>query len=186
VSSIIAGIFVGGASTRMGRAKGLLPVDGTTLVERTLALFDALRVPVVLVGVRADYAHVDRIAIADDAGGAGPLGGLVALLRHAPRELVIAVACDMPFLAPALVERLIDAPTDAAIVAPRRQERWEPFFARYDAARVLPVASRRAGVGNLSLQGLLDEMKTTTLELASGEGAQLDDWDVPEDIARAR
>lgn len=168
----------------MGEPKGLLVVDGARLIDRTVALLDALQIEVVLVGERREYADLPRAVIRDEPREIGPLGGLIGLLRHAGPRRAIAVACDLPYLSATLVERLVTAPGSGAVLAPRRAERWEPLFARYDSCRVLPVAESRAQGGQWSLQGLLDDVETACLPLSSDEQRQLDDWDTPDDIAR--
>ena len=64
---ILAGILLGGASSRMGRAKGLLPApDGApTLVARWVRLFESMTLPCVLVGERSEYAPLGLPLLAD-------------------------------------------------------------------------------------------------------------------------
>jgi len=183
---ILAGIFVGGQSRRMGGLpKGLLRLSsGETVVDRWRSLLEGVGVDSVLVGSVADYAP--RVMLADAFPGTGPLGGLVSLLRHAEltgRARVLAVGCDMPHIPPALVMKLRDAPA-AAAVAPRRDERWEPMLARYDVSRALPVATARATRRELSMQGLLDELSAAELALTANESFALDDWDTLTDVKR--
>ena len=181
----VAGIFVGGTGARMGgRAKGLLRApDGRTIVERWRALLAASGIrDVVLVGAKDAYADIPLETIDDAPGGIGPLGGLIALLGRAGEAPALVLACDMPFVTESLVRRLIGA-DDAPVVAPRRHNRWEPLFARYDAQRVLPVARRLAGVRAHSLQRLLDEARAVALPVHADEMNQLRDWDTPEDLA---
>jgi len=195
----LAGIFVGGPARRMGgRPKGLLEgPGGVTLVERWRAMLVDLGAEVVLVGDAAAYAGLGLPVIADEPAGVGPLGGLVGLLRHGGTGAgtgtgtggslgarhVLAVACDMPFVSRALVERLLAAPDDAPIVAPRRDGRWEPLCARYDPIRVLPLAAARAASPYHSLQRLLDDAGAAPLPLAPHEADELHDWDSPDDVA---
>jgi molybdopterin-guanine dinucleotide biosynthesis protein A len=180
----VAGLFVGGRAVRMGGTpKGLLQApEGGTLVERWLGLLEELGIPAVLVGDARPYAHLRLPALEDEPAGIGPLGGLVALLRHAGTRTVLALACDMPFVSRELLERLLVAPHDAPIVAPRRDLRWEPLFARYDPVRVLPLAVARAASDYHSLQGLLDQVGAAELPLLPHEVAQLRDWDCPDDV----
>lgn len=179
-SDVVAGIFVGGASRRMGRPKGLLAApDAETLVARWQRLFGELGIEHVLVGRRPEYASIPLAQLADDPPGEGPLGGLAALLAWAGSRRAIVVACDMPFVTREDVEALIAAPA-ADVVAPRRGDRWEPLCAIYDPA-VLPVLRRRLADGQRSLQGLLDALGTRAVELPP---KHLDDWDTPEDITR--
>lgn len=185
-ASLVAGIFVGGRSSRMGgRPKGLLELTaGVTLVGRWRALFELLGIPAVLVGEHAAYTHLGMPAIADEPH-AGPLGGVLALLAHAGDRMAIAVACDMPFVSEALVRRLAFAPRASAApaIAARREGRWEPFFARYDSPVVLPIARAEAEAGRFSLKGLLEAAKASELVLSEAEAEELDDWDTPEDAA---
>ena len=178
----LAGVFVGGESKRMGgRAKGLLrpPSGGASIVHRWVAMLQALRVPHVLVGRRAEYASFGE-AIDDDPPGIGPIGGLNALVKRAERGVVLALACDMPLVDEALLRRLIDAPPHA-IVAPRREGRWEPLFARYDVPTMIRTLPERIARGDHRLQGLLDE-HAVELETNEAEDAQLADWDEPGDV----
>jgi molybdopterin-guanine dinucleotide biosynthesis protein A len=180
----LAGIFVGGASSRMGGSpKGLLAAPGGgTLVTRWLGVLRAAGVAdVVLVGRDGAYADVPLPALDDAPRGIGPLGGVVALLRHAGARRAIAVACDMPFVSPELIGRLVAAP-DAPVVAPRRDERWEPLCARYDSPRVLPLAEAQVARGVHSLQRLLDGAGAQALPIAADAARELRDWDSPEDI----
>jgi molybdopterin-guanine dinucleotide biosynthesis protein A len=188
---ILAGIFVGGAGSRMGGvAKGLLKApDGATVVERWRDTLAGMGLEVVLVGRADAYAHIGLEVVADRPPGIGPLGGIVGLLERAESAgcvHAIAVACDMPFVSSRLIERLLCAPAEAAIVAPRREGRWEPLCARYDAARVLPAARarsrREASGGGHSLARLLDDAGALSLPLSSGEALELRDWDTPEDV----
>jgi molybdopterin-guanine dinucleotide biosynthesis protein A len=181
---LIAGILVGGASVRMGgRAKGrLVAPSGEAIVERWRAMLVHVAREVLLVGAAEAYASLHLEAIADDPPGIGPLGGLVALLRRAGSEPALAVACDMPYVSRALVERLAAATQGAAIVAPRREGRWEPLFARYDSPRVLPIAATLAAGSAHSLQRLLDTAGAAELELGPVERDELRDWDIPGDV----
>jgi molybdopterin-guanine dinucleotide biosynthesis protein A len=180
----IAGIFVGGPARRMGgRPKGLmLGPDGVTIVERWRTMLAAVGVPVVLVGEAGAYAGLGLPMIPDEPRGIGPLGALVALLRHAGAHPALALACDMPFVSRALIERLLAAPTESPIVAPRREGRWEPLCARYDPARVLPLAIARVASPYRSLQRLLDDAPAAELPLSGSEAEELRDWDSPHDV----
>jgi molybdopterin-guanine dinucleotide biosynthesis protein A len=183
MSRLVAGLFVGGRGERFGgRPKGLLVgPDGRPLIERLHGLLADAGADVVLVGAREPYASLGIEGLDDDPPGIGPLGGLRALLRRAGSGPALALACDLPFVSGALVARLVDAPP-ASIVAPRIGTRWEPLFARYAPARVLPVVDRLVAARRHALQALLDEAKAEALSLTSDEVLELRDWDRPEDM----
>jgi molybdopterin-guanine dinucleotide biosynthesis protein A len=184
----IAGVFVGGLASRMGGLpKGMMTAPGGgTIVQRWCAVLRAAGVTdIVLVGKDDAYAELGLEGIADAPAGIGPLGGIVALLRRAGDGHALAVACDMPFVTPLLIERLLSA-AGAPVVAPRIDDRWEPFCARYDAPRILPVAERQAMTRARSLQQLLDSARAVELPLTPDEAAQLRDWDTPEEAGEFR
>jgi molybdopterin-guanine dinucleotide biosynthesis protein A len=185
IEGTIAGVFVGGAGRRMGGcAKGILQApEGGTLIERWVETLRRAGVArVILVGRHDGYGALGLEMVDDEPSGIGPLGGLVALLRRAGSSRALALACDMPFVSPALVTRLVSA-ADAPIVAPRRGALWEPLCARYDASLVLPAALRRVAAGQFSLQPLLTESGALALSLDAAEADRLLDWDTPEDMA---
>lgn len=184
--SIVGGIFVGGRARRMGGvAKGLLRTKGNeTIVTHHRRMFDALGIPCVLVGVRSAYRGEGLAMLPDDPRSEGPLAGLLSLLDFARGGTAIAIACDMPFVTIDLLERLAEAPP-AAIVAARHARGWEPFFARYDAGRVLAPALGLAHDGHARLQMLFERVRATPFVLTGAEGRELDDWDTPEDASVA-
>jgi len=186
----LVAIFVGGASKRMGgHPKGLLRAPGGgTIVERWRALATTVGLSSVLVGDAGAYAHLGVEIIPDEIPQAGPLGGLVGVLRSRPEAEVVAVACDMPYVTADLLRRLAFSQSDAAVLAPwrRKDERYEPLFARYDRARVLPLAERQlTGTGSAgndrSLQKLLRDAGARPFTLSDEEWPLLADWDEPAD-----
>jgi molybdopterin-guanine dinucleotide biosynthesis protein A len=165
-----------------GCAKGLVMApDGRTILRRSLEILRTAGVhDVVLVGAHDAYAPLGLTTIKDEIRGIGPLGGLLSLLRHAGQRRAMALACDMPFVSAGLIARLLSVPGEP-IVAPRRDGRWEPLCAVYDASFVLPVAVDRAASLDYSLQRLLDDAGAIELFLAPHEADELRDWDTPED-----
>ena len=186
---MIVGIFVGGRSSRMGgQPKGLLPApdSGEALVVRSARIIRAAGHTPVLVGAAEPYraALPELKCVLDQPEGVGPLGGLNALLRAAGGEPAIALACDMPFVASALLEKLAAYASTACVIAARNEAgKWEPLCARYDAARVAPVLERALSAGVRSFQALLAQVAVEVLPLSAPERTALIDWDTPEDVA---
>lgn len=192
MSALVVGIFVGGRGRRMGGiAKGLLkaPDSEATLLERLLAQARQA-VPaaeLVLVGDSEAYAAFGLPSLRDNPTGIGPLGGLLGLLEYADSRrahFALALACDLPRLPSALLERLAnEAPTAATLVTQQAGVR-NPLVARYAVAAALPAARSVLLRGARSLQAVLDELGggVISLSLSSTEELSLSDWDTPEDI----
>lgn len=181
----VAGIFVGGASRRMGGApKGLLTVTpGRTVLDVLTESARAAGLEVVLVGRHPAYAALPHLTLDDAPGGHGPVAGLVSLLRHAGDRMSVSLACDAPFVSSALLIRLLAAPAAVAL-APRGPRGWEPFCARYTSADALPELSRLHAAGHTRLQDVLDSLETSVFELTESDAHALRDWDSPADVAR--
>jgi molybdenum cofactor guanylyltransferase len=136
-------LLAGGQSRRMGRPKALLPVDGTTLIEwvaaRLAPEFDHL-----LVAARDPVAVPPGLrphVVGDLHPGAGPLAGIESGLAASPYDVVVAVACDMPAVTPALLRRLAAEVTGHAAAVPRVDGRPEPTCAAYHRAAAAAISA---------------------------------------------
>jgi molybdopterin-guanine dinucleotide biosynthesis protein A len=190
----LVGIFVGGRGSRLGGvAKGNLVLEGgervaTRLVRTvTLALPDAT---VVLVGSAAAYAELKLRELADQPAGIGPLGGLRALLleaRAAGRGAALVLACDLPHVGEALLQRLAREAPDADFLAPRDGALWHTLVARY-SVRALDAVDAAVASGERALQRVVARLGERAEELTVGEveRAELRDWDTPEDIEKSK
>jgi molybdopterin-guanine dinucleotide biosynthesis protein A len=174
-----------------GVAKGLLtaPVGKETLVERLLRVsHEALgEHESVLVGYAPAYAELGLSFVEDEPAGAGPLGGLRALLETAARRgngSVIALACDLPYVNASLIARLAAHARQATAVAPRPDGIWQPLVARYTPQAALFAAGTALAAGERALHCVLDRLGSGAVELplAPGEDALLRDWDHPDDL----
>ena len=186
---MFGGVFTGGKSRRMGgRPKGLLTAldTGEALVVRTLRVLREAGLAPVLVGDASPYrALVTGVEeIADDPPDIGPLGGLAALVARGGGGRVIAVACDMPWVSVGALRALAGHPSRAPVVAARRagDAPWEPFFARYDGARVAPVLGALIADGKRSFQRLFAALTVDMIDL--GDARVITDWDTPEDVEK--
>ncbi len=129
-------ILVGGESSRMGRDKSRLVFDGQTSVERITGALRPLTSRIRLVGARAATDHA-LPNLPDLRDGWGPLGGICTALRAAEAEWCAVVACDLPLVTAALLERLweftpeAEPPRHEAVVPIQNDGRPQPLCALY-------------------------------------------------------
>ena len=94
---LYAGILLGGRSMRMGRPKHLCRTGGATWVERAVASVRGCVRQVVLLGRGVVPARLRVLpALSDVEDATGPLRGMLAALRWAPRAAWLFVPCDAP------------------------------------------------------------------------------------------
>ena len=164
---VAAAIVAGGRARRFdGAVKPLLVVEGRRIIDRQLEVLSPLFERVVIVANDpTPFAGLDLPVIPDRIGpGRGPLAGIDAALGWLPPEVdsVVCVAGDMPFLAPAILRALRDAPPAPAVV-PRPAGKVEPLCARYDRALTAAIAAALAA-GELAVHALLARPDVAFLE----------------------
>jgi len=203
IASRIAGlVLAGGCSSRMGRDKATLRVEGETLIQRQVRLL-------VRIGIREVFlsrpaveaappdAAIEVTVVRDAVPGLGPLAGIVAGLEHAcgragelardrEAKALLVLAVDMPGVTEGFLEGLLAAAAldEGVGAAPRVGDRWEPLCALYPPG-VLDEARRHLAGDRRSPSGLMDALlasgRIRPVELSPMEAAALRSWNTPED-----
>ncbi len=167
-------VLVGGASSRMGRDKALLPYEDTVLAERVAREVEKAAGSAVLVGPPERYEGLRRPIIADQRPGNGPLGGLEAALAATEAEWNLIVACDMPGVSAAFLGELLDRAEAAGadcLVPYSGPGRAEPLCAVYHRRCLGPVRSA-IDRKRWKLMELLAELKVARWEAPEGGWAE--------------
>lgn len=105
IADCTAIILAGGESKRMGRDKAALLFNGETLLQSVIGSVQPLFAQT-LVSVREIRADISLPQICDTQADGGPLVGLISALEKVTTPWVFVVACDMLFVAPALITHL--------------------------------------------------------------------------------
>jgi molybdenum cofactor guanylyltransferase len=126
-------ILAGGRSSRMGRDKAMLEIDGVTMIDRAVDLMERSGLEPAVVGSFGESSRIDVRLIPDDWPGAGPLGGIATALRDTQTPWNLVIACDMPYLTTEwlgfLLRRARESSADA--VVPMNEGGAEPMCAVY-------------------------------------------------------
>jgi molybdopterin-guanine dinucleotide biosynthesis protein A len=190
---VSAAILVGGRARRFGgRDKSALLVDGRTIRDRQIAALAPLTDDLLIVGSHDSVvgshdsvvgsrfsgialqnpaeagshivagSHTVRF-VADHVPDCGPLGGLDAALSVARGEMLILLACDMPFVTTQLLAHLTARLNGADAVVPRTERGYHPLCAMYTQACRDAVA-RRLARRELALIRLLDDLRVQVID----------------------
>jgi molybdopterin-guanine dinucleotide biosynthesis protein A len=165
---VSAAILAGGKNLRMGRKnKALLEIEGQTFLERTVSRLRPLFRQIMIIGQdRNGYSGLGLPVFPDLRPGEGSLGGLLTALRHSDARRTFCVACDMPFLQPAVVAYLLEeAAKGWDVVIPRLPEGLEPLCAVYS----VNLAGR--------IEGLLDRGEKRIRTILEGSRTRYVDAD---------
>jgi molybdenum cofactor guanylyltransferase len=159
-SDATAIIMAGGTSSRMGRDKGMLPIDGRPMIEH---ISNKLRTHFKQLLISANemekYSFLGIDVVPDKTPGRGPLMGVASALEASAHDVNAVIACDMPGVDVTLVRRMLrECKGYEGVVPVTGQSLLEPMCAVYR-------------------KGLL---KTMQQALASGE------WRIKEVLKRCR
>lgn len=174
-------VLTGGESSRMGRDKALIEVDGDPLVNVAVrALIDAGAQEVFTVGGDREALNGLGLAfVADEFPGQGPLGGIITGLTKATEDIVAVLACDHLHTAAPAVRSIVGALGRGDVVIPVVDGRQQTMHAawRREVGALLRrnfdngARSIRQGIEGLNVVHLLD-----------GDPCWFHDADVPDDL----
>jgi molybdopterin-guanine dinucleotide biosynthesis protein A len=148
----------------MGRPKAWLPFGSEHLLPRVVRLLGEAVGPLVVVAAAGqDVPPLPAgVEIGRDAeAGRGPLQGLLAGLEvlHGRAEAAYLSSCDVPFLLPAFVHRLIELLGEDAICVPEVGGYWHPLAAVY-RIEVAAIAARLLRENHSGPIDLFEEVST--------------------------
>ena len=182
-ASLSAAALAGGQSRRMGRDKALLPVvtGGRPMLQLVLdSLWHVAGDVFVVANDPEKYQEFGVGVVPDQHPGIGALGGIQAAIEHSIHEHCLIVACDMPFLSLALLQRMAEEPRDYDVLVPlipgeSRQRGdglvFQTLHAIY-SKRCLPFIEARIGEGRRQVVGFFENVHVRTLEVT-----EISQWD---------
>jgi molybdenum cofactor guanylyltransferase len=153
-------VLAGGASTRMGQDKALLPFRGTTLAEHVAQIVREAVGSAALIGDPGRLGHLGLDVFPDELPGGGPASGIYTALRKSKTDWNLVLACDMPSVSPEMLRQLLRHAETAerncvAAVGPYGQP--EPLCAVYHR-RCLPALGRAIRDKRLRMRDLIKEI----------------------------
>lgn len=164
-------VLAGGESTRMGRDKALVVLDGVPLVERMVDRLLSVGLTPRICGSRPDLARFAEV-VPDNFPGCGPLAGMEAALAVSGSELNLFVAVDLPAMPASFLQWMMAraGTTQAVATIPRCGARPQPLCAVY-SRRLLFGLRGALAAGRFKVMPALEES-------AAALGENIDAFDV--------
>jgi molybdopterin-guanine dinucleotide biosynthesis protein A len=132
---LTAAILSGGENRRIPHLKGLLTVEGRTIIERTIDVLQRVFARVVInTNAPEHFFRFGVPLIGDLKKERGPLTGIFSVLVATAEDSVFFVACDMPFIHEGLIRHVVDSYTQGGAVdavVPVFRGMTEPLFGIY-------------------------------------------------------
>ena len=181
-------LLAGGRSTRMGRDKAGLIIDGQPLWQRQLGELRALNPAELFISGRSDgpYAGAGVEIVTDAVPDLGPLAGIAATLQRTTAPLLLVLAIDLPRISRGLLTTLVTAARQSgAGVVPQSERGFEPLAAVYPRT-ALPAARACLRGSDRSLQHfvrhLIDAGVVSAWPFAPGWRDELRNVNTPDDL----
>jgi molybdenum cofactor cytidylyltransferase len=186
---IVAVVLSAGESSRMGRPKALLPIDGETFIERIVAALKQTRVGkiIVILGHNASelqpkISHLPVEILINTDYKLGQLSSLQLAVRHLQLDHdcdgMLVHLVDHPYLTPALVQEMIRRfyETKKRIIVPKfHGKRGHPvIFSRELFAELLSAPVDQGA------KAVVNAHRADTLEIETEEAGIALDIDTPE------
>ncbi len=184
-------VLAGGRSLRFGRDKAFAVLGDRPLIAHVCGALERVCSEVFVVADGAERFEGLGVAVVSDlVKGAGSLGGLLTALVHGRHEMCVVVGCDMPFLRPEVLLRMIHLAGGHDAVVPVFRGELQPLHAVY-SKRCIPRIEKRLLGGDLRIAGVFSKGSTLRLEEKDWkdldpEGASFLNVNTPEAFEQAR
>ena len=159
-------VLCGGRSSRMGRPKAWLPFGDELMLQRVVRVLHEVVEPVVVVAaVGQDVPPLPAGVeiVRDEIEGRGPLQGLAAGLAALEADAAYLSSCDVPFLSPTFVRRMLELLGESSVAVPKVGNFHHPLAAVYRTS-VLPVVADLLAADRLRPVFLFDAVPTRVVE----------------------
>lgn len=187
-AGILGVVLAGGLSSRMGREKAFVTLQGRPLIAHVLDRFGP-QVGAVVINANGDAGRFAAFGLEVVPDGrpdlAGPLAGIAAGLRAARERgwsLLATCPSDAPFLPGDAVRRLLDGLGDNQAACLSVGDRLEPLFALWRVTALDCVEDALAR-GRLAVRAAMAEVGHATVPARAGD--DLANLNTPEDLAAA-
>src|SRR5882762_1574443 len=161
-------VLAGGGSTRFGRDKALVEIDGVPMLLRMRGLLGAVSQNVTVVAPPLRYAVLGVTSVSDRWEGQGPLAGIITALLTTKESGTVAdwnliIGCDLPFLTREWLSYLAERAlaSRAEVVAPRSAQGLEPLCACWRAS----AADKLQSVFDGGVRKITEAMKSLEMEV---------------------
>jgi molybdenum cofactor guanylyltransferase len=161
-------ILTGGRSSRMGRDKASIAIDGVPMAERIANGIRDLGIQVTVLG---PHRLAGSVLVEDSEPFAGPLAALAGFV---PRSAAVLVSsCDLPSFDPRIVGTLVNRLPDKDAAVPVVEGFPQPLCAVY-RADAFEVARTLMAEGARSMMAWLDRLNWAPVTEAELEAAGID------------
>lgn len=184
-------ILAGGKSTRIGKDKAFLIINGQRIIDRIIYIFrDIFDDIIIVTNNPIEYFHLDLKLATDIIPQKGALGGIYTGLFYASSQHIFVTACDMPFINKGFVEYVVSKADNFDVVVPRSDDGLQPLHAVYskrcqnhiEAA----IQSNRLKIKDIYPKSRVKEISTEEIRYFDPQQSLFFNINYPDDLEKAK
>ncbi|MFN5324412.1 MAG: molybdenum cofactor guanylyltransferase [Bacteroidota bacterium] len=157
-------ILAGGQSSRMGTDKAMVPFRGMPMMQHGIQLLSEHFSKITIVSNHEKHKMFGLDVIPDAFEKIGPLGGIIAGLRHSTSELNFFMACDMPLVPSAVIVALLEQASNDQCITTSFQGSRETLCTLYPTS-ALPLLETMAIKQQYRLHDVLIELEADVVDV---------------------
>ena len=177
-------LLAGGKSSRMGRDKARLEIQGEPLWRRQLETLRRLSPEQLFLSGALRAPRCETIE--DDVQGVGPLAGVASALRRCSSSHLVVLAIDLPLITTAFLRSLLHLCGEQQGVVPQGQEQFEPLSAVYPKSSATLAAAALQN-GDFSMQSFvraaIEQDLLLVRKISHDEASLFTNLNTPADLA---
>ncbi len=182
--SVGAFLLAGGASSRMGRDKALIPFRGNPLLVHLAELLRSVSADFHIIAPTDRYDSFGYPVLPDLRNSCGPMAAIETALSNSRHPWNLIVACDMPLLSAEWLITLRDcafsSPKVDCVSSATAPDSPNPLAAMWNCS-ALPAVRNFLDEGNFRVRSLLSSLETKIL--IPPDPQILANWNRPEDLS---
>lgn len=157
-------ITAGGRSSRMGRDKAWLEINGLPLIKHVIAAMSPLTSELAIIANDERYLDLGLPVFSDSKPDIGPLEAVRVALTNCHASHALLLGCDLPFVTAELLAFLIQFVSNNQAVVPKDPKgTLEPLCAIY-CKDLLPTTTQLIESGERKVRVLFESATTRIVE----------------------
>lgn len=151
-------ILAGGKSSRMGKNKALLSVDGKKIIELIAAILKRIFKDVIIISnSKEDFKFLGLQIFEDIYPGLGPLAGIHSGLINSSSEKNFIISCDLPLITEEVIKYISEFKSDKTAIIFKKDEQYQYLCGIYMKA-LIPALGNALTEKRLKMYSFIKEI----------------------------
>lgn len=158
-------ILAGGKSSRMGQDKGLMLLNGKSMIEYVIDVAKQISPQISIVANNESYSKFGLPVYKDEFEEKGPLAGIYTGLKNSTTEHNLILSCDIPFVQKDLLEFLLISSEGSDITTSLFQDKLHPLIGVYSKS-CESIIAQQISKNELKVSNIFEKLKTKQIDVS--------------------